>query len=96
MKVQAPSGFVYRWKKGIITANAGFISGVAVEPSGVTSAITMDDLSSLISQLTASSGGTFRTASSGARVQISSAHTEQQIQFAIDAFKKCGKKYKLI
>ena len=30
------------------------------------------------------------------RVQISSAHTEQQIQFAIDAFKKCGKKYKLI
>ena len=30
------------------------------------------------------------------RVQISSAHTEQQIQFAIDAFKKCGKNYKLI
>ena len=30
------------------------------------------------------------------RVQISSAHTEQQIQFAIDAFKKCGEKYKLI
>ena len=66
---------------GTITANAGFISGVAVEPSGVTSAITMDDLSSLISQLTASSGGTFRTASSGARVQISSASSTPIIEF---------------
>tara|TARA_B100001559_G_scaffold112848_1_gene94635 strand:- start:3941 stop:7810 length:3870 start_codon:yes stop_codon:yes gene_type:complete len=65
---------------GTITANAGFISGVAVEPSGVTSAITMDDLSSLISQLTASSGGTFRTASSGARVQISSASSTPIIE----------------
>ena len=40
----------------------------------------MDDLSSLISQLTASSGGTFRTASSGARVQISSASSTPIIE----------------
>ena len=58
---------------GTITADAGFVSGVAILPSSTTSAVNMDDSSTLTDNLTLSGSGKFRTASSGQRVEISSA-----------------------
>ena len=58
---------------GTITADAGFVSGVAILPSSTTSAVNMDDVSTLTDSLTLSGSGAFRTASSGQRVEISSA-----------------------
>jgi len=57
-----------------VTASDVFVSGVAINPSSTTSAINMDDTSTLTSNFTASGSGTFRTASSGQRVEISSTH----------------------
>ena len=58
---------------GTITANAGFVSGVAIVPTSTTSAVNMNASSSLTDNLTLSGSGVFRTASSGQRVEISSA-----------------------
>ena len=66
---------------GTITANAGFVSGVAIVPTSTTSAVNMNASSSLTSNLTASSGGTFRTASSGARVELGQDGTDSFLEF---------------
>ena len=58
---------------GTITADAGFVSGVAIVPTSTTSAVNMNDTSTLTDSLTLSGSGQFRTASSGQRVEISSA-----------------------
>ena len=55
-----------------VTASDVFVSGVAITPSSTTSAVNMDDTSTLTSNFTASGSGKFRTASSGARVEIAS------------------------
>ena len=66
---------------GTITADAGFVSGVAIVPTSTTSAVNMNASSSLTSNLTASSGGTFRTASSGARVELGQDGTDSFLEF---------------
>ena len=66
---------------GTITANAGFVSGVNIVPTSTTSAVNMNASSSLTSNLTASSGGTFRTASSGARVEIGQSGSDAFAEF---------------
>ena len=64
-----------------VSASDVFVSGVAITPSQVDAAMNMDDESTLTSNFTASGSGTFRTASSGARVQISSASSTPIIEF---------------
>jgi|TARA_B100001094_G_C18195822_1_gene810800 hypothetical protein len=66
---------------GTITANAGFVSGVAIVPTSTTSAVNMNGSSSLTSNLIASSGGTFKTGSSGARVELGQDGTDSFLEF---------------
>ena len=64
-----------------VTASDVFVSGVAITPSSTTSAVNMDDTSTLTSNFTASGGGTFRTASSGARVEIGQSGSDAFTEF---------------
>ena len=66
---------------GTITADAGFVSGVAIVPTSTTSAVNMNGSSSLTSNLIASSGGTFKTGSSGARVELGQDGTDSFVEF---------------
>ena len=54
-----------------VTASDVFVSGVAITPSLLTSAVNMDDTSSLNTTLTTGSSGIFRTSSTGNRIQLS-------------------------
>ncbi len=57
-----------------VTASDVFVSGVAITPSLLTSGVNMDDTSTLTSNFTTSGSGKFRTASSGARVEVASTY----------------------
>ena len=74
---------------GTITADAGFVSGVAIVPTSTTSAVNMNGSSSLTSNLIASSGGTFKTGSSGARVELGQDGTDSFVEF-YEYFRQCA------